>query len=100
MDAENEDEAIPFDVKPDTLKKVMVFCEHICKHEEPKIEEPLPSNDLKPLVDEWYFNYITKGVSKEQRFDILYAANLMNIQPLLDLAGAQVATQIKDKPIP
>ncbi len=50
---------------------------------------------MEEIVDEWYANFVK--VDQEQLFDIILAANYMDIKPLLDLTCATVATMIKGK---
>ena len=45
-----------------------------------EIEQPLPSNDLSQHVPEWYYNYITQDVDQALLFDLLIAANYLDIK--------------------
>eukprot|EP01006_Ploeotia_vitrea_P034871 TRINITY_DN65816_c0_g1_i1.p3 TRINITY_DN65816_c0_g1~~TRINITY_DN65816_c0_g1_i1.p3 ORF type:complete len:195 (+),score=120.22 TRINITY_DN65816_c0_g1_i1:58-585(+) len=62
------------------------------------IERPLPSNNLKELVDEWDSAFA--DCSQEQIFKTLLAANYMDIKPLLMLMCAKIALMIKSKTPP
>ena len=84
-------------LKSPILEKVMDFCRHVLDHEPPQIEKPLRSPDFSSLVDPWYAQYIT--VESEILFELIMAANYLDIQPLLELASAKVASLIKDKSI-
>ena len=66
---------------------------------EPEIEQPLPSNDLAQHVDQRYAEYITKDVDQALLFDIVLAANYLDIKPLLKLGSAKIASLIKGKSI-
>ena len=78
----------------------MVFCTHVSEIGNlPQIPQPLPSNDLAAHLDPWQLSYITDGVDQAQLFDIALAANYLAIQPLLALATARIAVQIKGKPV-
>jgi len=82
-------------VKGDILKKVVEYLEHY-KNEEPKvIERPLPSQNFKECVDEWDYDFIDKDLGIV--FEIILASNYLNIQSLLELASAKVASIIKEK---
>ena len=96
------DEVIPISqVSKPTMEKICVFCEHLqatgC--DDLEIEHPLPSNDLSRHVDEWYVSFISDGVDQATLFDLALAANYLDIKPLLKLASARIATQIRSKPI-
>ena len=66
---------------------------------EPEIEQPLPSNDLSQHVEAWYNEYITQGVDQALLFDIVLAANHLDIKPLLKLGSGKIASLIKGKSI-
>ncbi len=50
---------------------------------------------MADLVQEWYATFI--AVEQEQLFEIVLAANYMDIKPLLDLSCAKIASLIKGK---
>ena len=56
---------------------------------------PLPKKDFKECVDTWDYDYI--NLQNESIFEIMLAANFMDIQPLLELASAKIASLIKGK---
>ena len=92
------DEAIPLpNIKPQILEKIIVFCTRILENDPPKIERPLTNNDLNQLVDPWYAEFV--NVEQEVLFDIVLAANYLDIPSLLDLSSAKVASQIKGRSI-
>ena len=47
------------------------------------------------VVQEWYANFIK--IDQDTLFELILAANYMDIKPLLDLTCAAVASQIKGK---
>lgn len=57
--------------------------------------QPLASTNMHEVVEEWYANFV--NVDQEMLFSLINAANLMNVQPLLDLSSATVASLIKDR---
>ena len=95
------EEAVPLtDVNKPTMEKIMVFTAYL-RNQNPEgtieIEQPLPSNDLSQHVSEWYYNYITQDVDQSLLFDLLIAANYLDIKPLLKLGSAKLASLIKGK---
>ncbi len=47
------------------------------------------------IVQEWYANFV--AIDQETLFELILAANYMDIKPLLDLTCATVASLIKGK---
>ncbi len=62
----------------------------------PEIEKPLKSAVMKEITDEWSANFID-AFALEELVDITVASNFMEIQPLLDISCAKIASLIKDK---
>jgi len=60
-----------------------------------EIEKPLKSSTMKQVVQEWYAEYV--NVDQALLFELILAANYMDIKPLLDLTCATVASMIKGK---
>jgi S-phase kinase-associated protein 1 len=77
------------------LKKVVEFMEY--HHENPmkEIEKPLKSANMRDVVMEWDANFVE--VDQETLFELILAANYMDIKPLLDLTCAKVASMLKGK---
>ncbi len=62
-----------------------------------EIEKPLKSANLKEeVVDEWSADFVEK-LNLEEVVDLSCAANFMEIQCLLDLVCAKIASMCKDK---
>ena len=99
--ADDPDQPIPIpQVSASVMQKCMVFVSHMrSTGQEPEIEQPLPSNDLSQHVEAWYSEYITKDVDQALLFDIVLAANYLDIKPLLKLGSAKIASLIKGKSI-
>ena len=98
---ENEDvdelDDVPLpNVNTETLKKVLQFCNYHIENPMPEIPKPITSSDLQTIVGSSYGTFI-QSFQQEELFEIINAANFMDIQSLLDLACAQVATQIRGK---
>ncbi|KZS88431.1 E3 ubiquitin ligase SCF complex, Skp subunit [Sistotremastrum niveocremeum HHB9708] len=96
-DVGESDQPIPLpNVTSSVLKKVLEYCEH---HK----EEPLPVGDdtqddsRKRTTDisEWDQKFIT--VDQEMLFEIILAANYLDIKALLDVGCKTVANMIKGK---
>ncbi|KAF8319290.1 E3 ubiquitin ligase SCF complex, Skp subunit [Clavulina sp. PMI_390] len=93
---ESPDQAIPLpNVSATVLAKVLEYCEH---HR----GEPMPVADAdddvrKKTTDigEWDQKFI--AVDQEMLFEIILAANYLDIKPLLDVGCKTVANMIKGK---
>lgn len=58
-----------------------------------EIEKPLKSANMHDVVQDWYAKFVE--VQQETLFELILAANYMDIKPLLDLTCATVASMIK-----
>ena len=95
-DDDEEQQEIPLpNVKSQSLGKVIEFCKHYIEEQMNEIEKPLKSANMNEVVQEWYANFI--NVEQEVLFELILAANYMDIKPLLDLTCATVASEIKGK---
>lgn len=96
---ENEEDAqieVPLpNVKSEVLVKVIEFCEHYTSDPMTEIEKPLKSNNMSEVVQSWYAEFV--NVEQVMLFELILAANYMDIKPLLDLTCATVASMIKGK---
>merc|ERR1711916_114461 len=61
----------------------------------PEIEKPLKSSSMAEAVPEWDAKFVDLG--QETLFELILAANYMDIKSLLDLTCAKVASLIKGK---
>ena len=84
------------DVKSAVLAKVIEFCKHHVDQRLPEIEKPLRSNNLAEIVPEWDAKFVD-DLAQETLFELILAANYMDIKPLLDVACAKVAALIRNK---
>eukprot|EP00494_Astrolonche_serrata_P029128 UN29395 len=80
-------------VKGVILKKVIEFMKYHHKNPCKEIEKPLKSSNMNEVVSEWDAQYVE--VDQETLFEIILAANYMDVKPLLDLTCAKVASMIK-----
>jgi len=93
---EEEAQEIPLpNVKSSILAKIIEFMQHHKIEAMNDIEKPLKSANMAEVVQDWYSSYIS--VEQEILFELILAANYMDIKPLLDLTCATVASLIKGK---
>lgn len=96
LDGECDADKIPLpNVKFDMLVKVVEFLTHTATTTLDEIEKPIKSSDMKEIVSAWQADFI--DLSRAEIFDVILAANYMDIQPLLDLACAKVASMLRGK---
>jgi S-phase kinase-associated protein 1 len=97
--ADDDDEQtieIPLpNVKSQVLQKVIEFCEHHLEQPMTEIEKPLKSQVMADVVQKWYADFVE--LEQVLLFELILAANYMDIKPLLDLTCATVASMIKGK---
>ncbi|OQR98579.1 S-phase kinase-associated protein 1A [Achlya hypogyna] len=82
-------------VKSTVLSKVIEFCSHHHNNPMQEIEKPLRSSDMHDVVSEWDASFV--DIEQDLLFELILAANYMDIKSLLDLACAKVASMIKGK---
>jgi S-phase kinase-associated protein 1 len=96
QDFQGENEIPMPDIRGDVLKKVVEYLVHYKDTEPKEIPKPLPTNNLSEVTDEWDVNFIN-GIDLDTSFDVINAANYMDIKPLLDLSCAKIASIMKGK---
>lgn len=93
---DNNTEIPVVNVKSKILGKVIEFCKYHTEHGQMKeIEKPLKSSNMNDVVDEWDAEFV--NVEQEELFEMILAANYLDIKSLLDLTCATVASKIKGK---
>ena len=91
-----DDAEVPLNnVKSNILKKIKEYLDHYQDSDPKEIERPLASQNYQECVDAWDFEFI--NVDLDLIFEIILAANYMDIKPLLELASSKVASIIKGK---
>lgn len=83
------------------LGHVVEYMTHHKGEEPPIIEKPLRYKEMaKVCKDPWDAAYIEaiNDSGLEKLYDLIMAANYMDIKPLLHLGCAMVASHIKDQP--
>lgn len=94
-DDDDDDLPIP-GVKSKDFEKVVEFMKLYKENPMKEIEKPLRSNNLKDIVQECYADLINIE-EEEELFSLIMASNYLDIQPLLNLGCAKVASMIKGK---
>lgn len=93
---EEESQEIPLpNVKSTVLAKVIEFCGHHYNNPMMDIEKPLKSADMHDVVSDWDASFV--DIEQEILFELILAANYMDIKSLLDLTCAKVSSMIKGK---
>jgi S-phase kinase-associated protein 1 len=82
-------------VSADVLRKVIEYCKHYQEEEMRPIQTPLKSNKPEELVQPWYAEFVK--MDNNLLFDLVKAANFMDIKPLNDLTCMATALLIKGK---
>jgi S-phase kinase-associated protein 1 len=91
-----DDPEVPLhNVKSDILQKIVLYLENYKDSEPKEIEKPLPSNNFNECIDAWDYQFI--DLELDVIFQIILAANYMDIKPLMELASSKVASIIKGK---
>jgi len=83
------------------LKEVIRYMDHHKGTELPPVESPLKSIKMKEVCsDPWDAEFIDElGDIRQDLYDLILAANYMDIKSLLHLGLAKVASLIKGKPL-
>lgn len=83
-DVGESDQAIPLpNVSANVLKKVLEWCEHHKKDPEPLAEDQDDSRRKTTEISDWDAKFIQ--VDQEMLFEIILAANYLDIKPLLSV---------------
>uniref|UniRef100_A0A7R9VYT4 Uncharacterized protein n=1 Tax=Pseudictyota dubia TaxID=2749911 RepID=A0A7R9VYT4_9STRA len=96
-DGNDEVKEIPLvNVRATVLAKVIEYCTHYkTKEAMSPIQTPLKSSKIEEVVQKWYAEFVK--VEQVLLFELVTAANFMDIKPLLDLTCFAVAVMIKGK---
>merc|ERR1711964_302575 len=95
-EGDKEELEIPLpNVKSAILKKVIEYMKYHHTNPAKEIEKPLKSANMREVVNEWDATFVE--IDQETLFELILAANYMDIKPLLDLTCAKVASMIKGK---
>lgn len=95
-DGDKDEKEIPLpNVKSAVLSKVVHYMTYHSENAPKDIEKPLKSANMAEVVTQWDADFV--DVDQELLFELILAANYMDIKPLLDLTCAKVASMIKGK---
>jgi len=95
-EGDKEEKEIPLpNVKSAVLNKVITYLTYHAESPAKEIEKPLKSANMAEVVSQWDADFV--DVDQEMLFELILAANYMDIKPLLDLTCAKVASMIKGK---
>ena len=88
-------------VTSEILHKVVEYMKHHEGKEPPIIPKPLRSKKMKEVCeDHWDATFIDSvGENRQKLYDLILAANYMDIKSLLHLGCAKVASLIKGEPL-
>lgn len=88
-----------YNVRSEVLQKVIEYCTHYKMVEEMNpIVTPFKSPKIEDSVQQWYADFISPlTLDRILLFELVTAANFMDISPLLDLTCFAVAVSIKGK---
>ena len=80
-------------IKGNILEKIKNYLMHYKDEEPQEIEIPLKSNNFSECVNNWDFNFL--GSDIDTIFDLLEAANYLDIKPLHELVSAFLGANIR-----
>ena len=96
IENDKEETKIPLpNVKGAVLEKVIEYMKYHDGNPAREIERPLRSFNMRNVVCDWDADFVE--VDQEILFELILAANYLDIKPLLDLVCAQVASMLKGK---
>lgn len=100
-DSEGKENIIPVpDTSSETLELVLEYMEHHVNHPAKVLERPLKSS-IEELVDKWDYEFLHEKLHLNSGhgllFEVMQAANFLNINGLLDLTCGCVASMTRGK---
>ena len=85
------------------LTIVLEYMAYISQNKRPKIKRPLVSSDLRSSIEHddklFFTHYIDQALWKGYLYDIILAANFLDIGSLLKLAVARLACILKNRTV-
>jgi len=95
-EGDKEENEIPLpNVKASVLRKVVEYMKYHVDNPAREIEKPLKSANMAEVVSQWDADFV--DVDQEVLFELILAANYMDVKALLDLCCAKVASMMKGK---
>jgi S-phase kinase-associated protein 1 len=99
FNSDNSDKEILLDsITNFVFEKIIDFLNYYHKEPYGEIPKPLISNNLEKYVSEWYLSFLDK-LNIDQLFEIIKASNFLEIDSLLNLTCAKVASDLKGKTV-
>ena len=84
-------------VQSECLQKIVTFMKHYAKEPMNDIPIPLKEGSFSDIVQqEWYRSFV-QGIDSSMLFQLVTAADYMDIQPLLSLACLRVSSDLMGK---
>ena len=93
-----ENEFIIPEVEAKILTKIIEYLIHYKEKEPKKIKRPLKDSKIEKFLDKWDYNFIT-SFALADCVDLLNAATFMEIESLLRLMCARIASIMMELPI-
>ena len=90
---DSDQDIIINEVNKENLQKIIDYLRHYENAKPKEIPKPLPNDNLKEYLDEWDYNYINP-LSLEKCIDLLNAAAYLDIQDLVVLCSAKLASHM------
>ncbi len=90
---------IPFcEIKSNILELVILFMKYDGPERDNEIPKPIhPEKEMKDIVGEWRANFV--DIEKDILFDLILAANYLNMDSLLHLTCSKVALFLRGKTV-
>ena len=91
----NEEHIDLYNINDEVLNKIIIFLEYYDKNPYTQLPKPLPHNNLSKFLDEWYINFLEMNF--ELIIEIINSANFLEIDSIIQLCCAKIATVLKEK---
>ena len=100
-DEPNDGKEFPcINVETPVLQKVVEYCTYHETHEKMNdIKSPLNGETVQEILKQDWYAAFCEGLDRQMMFDLVAAANYMDIKPLLDLSCLAVSIHIKGKTV-
>ena len=94
-DEENNNE-VKIDYNSDIVEAIVTFLKYHNGVAPPEISKPLSSSNMNDVTTEWCASFLVKYAKKKKfLYDLVNASNYLDIQSLLHLCCAKIASLIK-----
>jgi S-phase kinase-associated protein 1 len=95
LEDKNANEVTLANVDTKVLTLVIKYMNYHVDNPGKEIEKPLKSSNMKEVCSDWDADFV--DIDQDLLFELILAANYMDIKPLLDLTCAKIASMIKGK---